>query len=1309
MISNRLFSKISLCHLIGLIIFCFQPLLAKAQISNRIQLNNGKVTVNQSKMGKSSPVKIQKSDDQGLIIEFAIPKFKVSKRTNNGTEFQIIKIPGFSQTSEAGKPQVPFKGYLFGIPPGTKAEAKILDFESVIIPNYNIFPASKLVIKQDIKKLLTDEDVNYEFCLDQSVYSNNNFYPHQIAKTGNTGFIRDQCVGNLQIFPIQFNPVTHEIRWYKRIKIKISFIAINSNIKSPVSKIDVSKPFEKILSNSLLNYQAAKFWKRTSPPTHNFKSINRLNHSQIQSTWYKILVEKNGIYIIDKAQLEEAGFNTSNIDPAKIRIFNKGKEIPIYIKGQEDGVFDESDYIEFYGAQTKTDYTYTNIYWLNIDETTNGLRMSEKDGSIIGTAPVLIRSKENIHFEQENYYASGIPNGEGVDHWFWDFIVAPDSLNFIANLNNVADVSNQNCSFKVEYQGFTDLEVSPDHHSILSLNGHQLLDDFWDGRIKFNSQTQFPQSYLHNGANTITVNLPGDTGADADVHYINWFEVEYWRDYIAHDDSSIFWGEGSGQLRFEVKNFSNNNIEIFDITDITNIKKIINFTVEPNDTSNTLIFQDDLYNKQRYFALTENKRKVPSSIIADDPSQLQSVNNQADYIIITHEDFYNYLIPLANFRQSKGLKVKIIKITDIYDEFNYGIKNPKAIKIFLNYAYCNWQKPAPTYVLLVGDATHDYKDHLKTGNKDYMPTHLFESKEYNTETSSDNWFVCVSGEDNLPDMLIGRLSVRNESEAVTIVNKIIDYENNTPENGWNNNALFIADNTDTKGDYGSHSDYLVENFIPADFTACKAYLDDFLNADSLKNKIIYRINQGCLIANYFGHGGIEFWANEKILKSEDVASLNNNRKLPFIVSLSCLNGFFHHAQIPYCLAEEFLKADNGGAIACLSPSGFANISALQILGSGLFSSLFYNHNYTLGSIVACSKIKIFSAGETYLDHIEFYNLLGDPALRLSVIPELTISPSAYYGNITVEDTLAEVGGVLSAWINNVNSPVNFTIRTPGKYGLMYINGDDPTTPQIEGGVNGDTVRFKLVTATQDTFGLTPTATWETGANHNLDLNVFTTSVLLTSPISIEIQVNDKVVGEKILDSDPIPINSIITITIEGGENGIDRNKIKLLLNEQLINEDQYTYIHQEQDPLNNVVIVYEPQSLSYDEYEMIIRVSDLSPTPNTINKHFSFKISSSLHLDRVLNFPNPMQNSTRFTYYLFNNEAAEVNIKIYAVSGRLIKVINNAAGEVGYNETFWDGRDANNDEIANGVYFYKITAKVGNKRTAVIERLVNMK
>ncbi len=1268
-------------------------------------------TASPAKTDSSTQVRILTSDHQSLTIEITIPELEIDHQSAEGSTFHVLHFPGFTQRGEPGEPLMPVKGFLFGIPPGAKPSLEILDFAVETLSGITLLPAAKIEtrkIELNHSQLLPTEIAKNIIQKDEASYSANKFYPPQIAQVGESALFRDLSVSSLQIFPVQFNPVLQQIRYYKKMKIKINFLYENQLFSAPLPPNDSSPPFENIFKHSLLNDDVARNWKPKASSKQKASAQSLPKRDQNQEVWYKIFIEIDGVYRITFDLLAQAGINPSLVQPEKIRIFNLGKEIAIFVHGQEDGIFDQTDYIEFYGSQAQNDYTYANVYWLTFDNTTNGKRMAEKDGKLSGTAPTLIRAKEKVHFEQEKYFSTSIPNGEGVDHWFWNYIIAPDSLQFTVNLNHVAQMDNNDCLFKTEYRGYTDTEKNPDHHTIASLNGYKVLDDYWDGRIKFEPQAFFPQDILQEGENSITIQLPGDTGSETDVHYINYFEIEYWRDFIAQQDSLLFWGEGNGNVSFEIKNFSSNQIELFDISDKTNLSRLLNFSIEPDGNKTTLLFEDELNGKNRYYALTDQKIRFPNLIIADETAELHSSSNQADYIIITHEDFFSSSASLANFRASQGLTIKTVKITDIYDEFNYGIKNPQAIKDFLSYAFYYWQQPAPSFVLLVGDASNDFKDFLNTRNLDYVPTHLFESRVYNTFTSSDNWFVCVNGDDNLPDMLIGRLPARTVSEAEVMVNKIINYETNMPQSNWNDHVLFIADNADSKGNYRWHSDYLADNFVPQNFAVHKAYLDDFKTADSLRKEIFYRLNQGCLMANYFGHGGVDFWAGEKIFSSKDVASLDNYDTLPFLVSLSCLNGYFQHPAIPYCLAEEFVKASNGGAIACYSPSGFADTYGLQIIGEGLCSSLFGNQNDLLGSIIAQSKIDLFKFGSAFLDHIEFYNLFGDPAVHLKLDGQIAIPPSVYSGNIILTDQPAPLGSTLSGWLNNLNCPANFSLKTPGKFGPMYLSGDNPNTPLIEGGVNGDSVRFKLVTASHDTFPLAPTSIWESGIHHHVDLFVAKTSVKMASPISITILVNDKIVGQEILDGDPIPTNSIIRFKLKGDEAGISSETIQLKLNKQIQSAEDYS-ITPQLDPLHEVEVEFNTATLSDGRYDLMIEVSNLSNPAETRAKNYSFQISSRLHLDCVLNYPNPMQTTTVFTYYLFNSEPAAVSIKIYNVAGKLIKTIDGAAGEVGYNESYWDGRDSANDEIANGVYFYKISAKEGSRQFETVERLVKMK
>ena len=137
--------------------------------------------------------------------------------------------------------------------------------------------------------------------------------------------------------------------------------------------------------------------------------------------------------------------------------------------------------------------------------------------------------------------------------------------------------------------------------------------------------------------------------------------------------------------------------------------------------------------------------------------------------------------------------MKAVDVAHIYDAFSYGIVSPQAIKDFISYAYDNWTKPAPKYVLIVGDATYDVKDNWGAGSVTYVPTYLTFT-EYLGETATDQWFVQVAGPDALPDLSIGRLPANSVAEAAAMVNKIIAYEQADNTKSWEKAVLLVADN-----------------------------------------------------------------------------------------------------------------------------------------------------------------------------------------------------------------------------------------------------------------------------------------------------------------------------------------------------------------------------------------------------------------------------------------------------------------------------------------------------------------------------------
>ena len=100
------------------------------------------------------------------------------------------------------------------------------------------------------------------------------------------------------------------------------------------------------------------------------------------------------------------------------------------------------------------------------------------------------------------------------------------------------------------------------------------------------------------------------------------------------------------------------------------------------------------------------------------------------------------------------------------------------------------------------------------------------------------------------------------------------------------------------------------------------------------------------------------------------------------------------------------------------------------------------------------------------------------------------------------------------------------------------------------------------------------------------------------------------------------------------------------------------------------------------------------------------------------NYPNPVRSvtsdpnnegRTRFTYTL-TDDADDITIKIFTVSGRLVNTLSDLPTTVGYHEypravKGWECIDFDGRKLANGVYFWKIIAKKGKKVIEKIEKL----
>ncbi len=686
----------------------------------------------------------------------------------------------------------------------------------------------------------------------------------------------------------------------------------------------------------------------------------------------KIYVEEEGIYHLTNSALREVGLDLKGVEPAMIRLTNRGQEVPIWIVGEAD-----DPAIEFYGTANESRYSVANVYWLTIGQA--GAATVRDLAEPEATAVFPSSFGATLHREEDSLYWSKSP--QGADRWYWQSLIAPTSATFAFTLPHLADGDG---TIRVALLGGTSDPAEPDHHILIRLNGHLIADATWDGQETY--LVEAATSHLLEGENVLVLEAPGDTGAKAEVALLDWYEIGYQRGFVAEDDQLQFEGEAGA---YRIVGFSQPDVGIFDITDPTNAVRLSGYAVESEGDAYAVFFSDEAPGQRRYLAVSSTAIKEPTRMArppfpptlggtGGDHADLRASDNQADYIVITHPDFRESLKSLVEWRESGGLEIRVVTIEEVYDEFSYGLADPTAIRDFLRYAHQHWAKPAPRYVLLVGDASYDYRDNLKAPNKNLLPTYLVQT-HFVGETASDNWFVDFDN-DSLPEMAIGRLPVSSAAEAKIVVDKIVGYERNPTPGEWRKRVLFVAD--DDQPAFETTSDDLIESYLPPDYQTTRVYLSAFADPGESTARIIAEFNQGAVIVNYVGHAALNVWAKEAVFSSSDIAALRNGSKLPFVVTMTCLDGYFHHPQAD-CLAEELLLAEGKGALAAFAPTSELLPAEQDALVKALFEALFASDAPTLGEAVMRAKRSLPGGGRGYEDLIETYTLLGDPALRLA--------------------------------------------------------------------------------------------------------------------------------------------------------------------------------------------------------------------------------------------------------------------------------------------------------------------------------------
>ncbi|GEM_PF-402092 len=670
-------------------------------------------------------------------------------------------------------------------------------------------------------------------------------------------------------------------------------------------------------------------------------------------------VEQTGLYRIGYEALRRAGLDLAGVRADRIRLSSQGQVTPIRVNGKS--VFGPGSSIEFYGEALDSLYTDANVYTLQVARA--GSPAVEVDRS----APskrirTPLAYAETLVVDTPRAYANYAP---GEDAWYAASMLAytsPKSWNFDFEVDGLAD-PNGSARLELVVWGVTDWPQTPDHHLRVSLNGVSLADELFDGLVEKTLSLSLPAGTLREGTNTLTLSLPGDTGAQWDMVNLDRYSLTYRRVFAAREGQLTFTAKAR---MFKVTDLPGRNVVVYRLgaDGPVRLAKVV-VQAEGGAYSATFVGTGEL---DTYLVTVAGQMKAPR--LETVPVREPDLKSPARFLIIAHPDFIAGVEPLAQARRSEGLSVRVVDVNDLYARYSYGIFDPQAIKTYIGYAYENL---GTEYVLLVGGDTYDYHDYLGRGSISFIPSLYATTGAIAKFVPADPLYADVDG-DNLPDLAIGRFPVRTAAELEMVVQKTLAYG----AKDYGQTAVFASDQHDGVVSFKKISERLAAG-MPDGWAVESLHLDD-LGVVTARTRLLEAMNRGAALVTFTGHSGPAAWTFSGLFNTSHATGLTNVGR-PFVaVQWGCWNTYYVDPVNNY-LVQSLLFSGDKGAAAVLGASTLTESSSEALLG-GLLTPRLAAPGLRIGQALQEAKLELAQTHPTLLDVLLGWTLMGDPTLTV---------------------------------------------------------------------------------------------------------------------------------------------------------------------------------------------------------------------------------------------------------------------------------------------------------------------------------------
>ncbi len=1277
-------------------------------------------------------LRILSSDRTSIIIEYR-PIYKDTLTISvSGNSFIKLNLLGgyIENITKSGLPQIPVREINVGVP------SELGNTIQILSADYSTLNGQYVPVPQLRKDSLSSVE-NY---IVGDKYSN--FSAPDIAAFGEYGLFRNLPVQSIKIHPVIFDVSSNVIKIYKKIVIKISFASSPSNreliedntFQSVVLNWETAKNWgisEKKLLKTSTSVLAAGDWFRFEAPDEGIYKIDRT------------FLQAIGIDV-----------NAADFNPRTIKIYNNGGyplpedlsksnnqgliENAITVFGEEDGRFDTNDYILFYGrpqefweysssakniVRIKQPYSKKNYYWLTYGGA-NGKRISNKLSTNAANA---YQQTSTLAF---NSLDKDIVNiGRSGRDYFGDLLDnSSKSKTYLTTLSGIVPSSIIKYNFRVANASTDAFTFSVEE------SGNQIYSAYVSGIYRYVFGIENIGAAVYGGQlsdERSNLKFSINTSSSSASLYIDYFEIAYQRQLKSLGDYFLLFSKDDSTITTEytLTNFSNSAIQIFDITDFANIKNISNAAI----SGGQIKFQSsEIKGKvSKYLAVTSTAYRTPINGVKISNSNIRGNLAGSEMIVITAKDFKTQAERYAAYRSNQSpykLSTQIFYVDEILNEFSCGSLDPTAIRDFLKFAYENWQLK-PSYVLLLGDGDYDYLN-IEKLNKNFVP--VFETAESLYEIQSyptDDYYARISGNDKRNDIAIGRSNIQTAAEADIVIDKIIKYETGLEKGLWRNNITLVADDGPQEVGYDdgsmhtSQSENLANKRIPKYFDLDKIYLAAYPTVytglgrrkPEVNKAIINAINNGTLVINYVGHGNPGVWAHESVFERTASIPQLKNPNYFFLTAATCDFGKYDDPT-EQSSTEILMNKKDAGAIAAFSAARVVYSTANAIINDSLYSSLFRSRE-TGNLPIRIGKAYLLAKQFLAQENDEKFHLFGDPAMRLDEPLNPTSIDSVNskslksvvqvnaLGSVKIKGTVKNTNGTLTQYngdavISMYDSErslylkeMDYLVTMQG--GLIYrgktsvTNGEFQTEFVVPKDISYENKNGKIVAYI---------------ANNTTDGVGYSTNVIVggTNPDAV----NDGKGPEISIYFDDITYESsylvnpdftlIAKLSDRTGLNttgtGIG-HKLEAILNDDETNSIDLTnsFIGDLNSGGKSGLIKYKFTGMIPGDYKIKVKAWDVFNNFSSQEANFSVLSSDKgIVLRDVVNYPNPFSSNTTFTFQHNVASAINVKIKIYTIAGRLIKQIEQSNILDKFVRIDWDGRDADENQIANSTYLYKL-------------------